>query len=212
MAIAIAEIASNGAGLRDEAALDYVVDRWHWWARNAKDVGVQTAVLGFFLQRLTGGLHARADCCRRIDWRHGRSVTTREGTEAMTANCELLTFAGSRPGQAAREVPGRTRQSPGLDKPHETGRLGRPPLQLAPHAVGQKSPNPRCHSGIHVNLEILQVSPRRVWRASPLVRRLFKTWKSVGAYRLHPRSDAAKRIGLLLNPLVGRLILGNSAR
>ena len=42
MAIAIAEIAPTGADLRDEVALDYVVDRWHWWARNAKDVGVQT--------------------------------------------------------------------------------------------------------------------------------------------------------------------------
>ena len=42
MAIAIAEIAATGADLRDEAALDYIVDRWHWWARNAKDVGVQT--------------------------------------------------------------------------------------------------------------------------------------------------------------------------
>ena len=34
MAIAIAEIAATGADLRDEAALDYIVDRWHWWARN----------------------------------------------------------------------------------------------------------------------------------------------------------------------------------
>ena len=42
MAIAIAEIAATGADLRDEAALNYIVDRWHWWARNAKDVGVQT--------------------------------------------------------------------------------------------------------------------------------------------------------------------------
>ena len=42
MAIAIAEIAATGADLRDEQALDYVVERWHWWAKTAKDVGGQT--------------------------------------------------------------------------------------------------------------------------------------------------------------------------
>ena len=43
MAIAIAEIAATGADLRDEKSLDYIVERWHWWSRNAKDVGVQTS-------------------------------------------------------------------------------------------------------------------------------------------------------------------------
>lgn len=42
MAIAIAEIAATGADLRSEQALDAIVDRWYWWARNAKDIGVQT--------------------------------------------------------------------------------------------------------------------------------------------------------------------------
>ena len=42
MAIAIAEIAATGTDLRDEQAQDYVVERWHWWAKTAKDVGVQT--------------------------------------------------------------------------------------------------------------------------------------------------------------------------
>ncbi|WP_448407230.1 ADP-ribosylglycohydrolase family protein [Mycolicibacterium sp. XJ647] len=42
MAIAIAEYAAMGADLRRETSLDYIVRRWHWWARNAKDVGVQT--------------------------------------------------------------------------------------------------------------------------------------------------------------------------
>jgi ADP-ribosylglycohydrolase len=42
MAIAIAEVAATGADLRDDGALDLIVERWHWWARNAKDVGVQT--------------------------------------------------------------------------------------------------------------------------------------------------------------------------
>lgn len=43
MAIAIAEVAATGADLRYEAALDLVVERWHWWARNAKDIGIQTS-------------------------------------------------------------------------------------------------------------------------------------------------------------------------
>jgi ADP-ribosylglycohydrolase len=42
MAIAIAEIAATGADLRDEQAQDYVVERWHWWAKTAKDIGGQT--------------------------------------------------------------------------------------------------------------------------------------------------------------------------
>jgi ADP-ribosylglycohydrolase/protein-tyrosine phosphatase len=43
MAIAIAEIAATGADLRDEDALDYIVERWHSWAQTAKDIGNQTS-------------------------------------------------------------------------------------------------------------------------------------------------------------------------
>ncbi len=43
MAIAVAEIASTGADLRDETSLDYSVDRWYGWSRTAKDIGVQTS-------------------------------------------------------------------------------------------------------------------------------------------------------------------------
>ncbi len=42
MAIAIAEVAATGADLRDEEALDALVQRWHEWSQHAKDVGVQT--------------------------------------------------------------------------------------------------------------------------------------------------------------------------
>ena len=42
MAFAIAEGASTGADLRDDGALDLIVERWNWWARNPKDIGVQT--------------------------------------------------------------------------------------------------------------------------------------------------------------------------
>lgn len=42
MAIAIAEVASTGADLRDESALNAIVRRWYEWSCNAKDVGIQT--------------------------------------------------------------------------------------------------------------------------------------------------------------------------
>ncbi|MGZ6832984.1 MAG: ADP-ribosylglycohydrolase family protein [Mycobacteriaceae bacterium] len=42
MAIAIAEVAATGADLRQEQALDAVVERWYEWSQHAKDVGVQT--------------------------------------------------------------------------------------------------------------------------------------------------------------------------
>ncbi len=42
MAIAIAEVAATGADLRDAAAHDAIVARWHEWSLGAKDVGIQT--------------------------------------------------------------------------------------------------------------------------------------------------------------------------
>lgn len=42
MAIAIAEVAATGADLRDPAAQDRIVARWHEWSLRAKDVGIQT--------------------------------------------------------------------------------------------------------------------------------------------------------------------------
>ncbi|MGE5694304.1 MAG: ADP-ribosylglycohydrolase family protein [Candidatus Sericytochromatia bacterium] len=42
MAIAIAEVAATGADLRDAAAQDKIVARWHEWSLVAKDVGIQT--------------------------------------------------------------------------------------------------------------------------------------------------------------------------
>lgn len=42
MAIAIAEFAATGADLRDEEIQDCIVQRWHAWAKTAKDVGNQT--------------------------------------------------------------------------------------------------------------------------------------------------------------------------
>lgn len=42
MAVSIAEVAATGADLRDDAAQDAIVMRWHEWSRSAKDVGIQT--------------------------------------------------------------------------------------------------------------------------------------------------------------------------
>ena len=73
MAIAIAEIAATGADLRDEAALDYIADRWHWWARNAKDIGVQTrSVLSAAARRGISARTAREEAAAL----HGRTGRT----------------------------------------------------------------------------------------------------------------------------------------
>jgi ADP-ribosylglycohydrolase len=42
MAIAIAEVATTGADLRQEEAQDAIARRWHEWSQHAADVGVQT--------------------------------------------------------------------------------------------------------------------------------------------------------------------------
>jgi ADP-ribosylglycohydrolase len=45
MAIAIAEVSATGADLRTEAARNQIAARWVEWARDAKDVGVQTSAV-----------------------------------------------------------------------------------------------------------------------------------------------------------------------
>lgn len=45
MMIAIAEVASQGMDLRDEAAQDAVVARWVSWSRQSPDVGIQTSTV-----------------------------------------------------------------------------------------------------------------------------------------------------------------------
>lgn len=72
MAVAIAEVAATGANLRDEAAQDAIVARWHEWSRDAKDVGIQTrSVLNACRAHITA---ARArDAAREVHERTGRS-------------------------------------------------------------------------------------------------------------------------------------------
>ena len=54
MAIAVLETAAFGGDLRDPQALEDIVERWAWWARNAKDIGPQTkAVLSAVAENTT---------------------------------------------------------------------------------------------------------------------------------------------------------------
>ena len=45
MALPIARAAATGADLRDEAVLDSIAVAWVSWAREAKDVGIQTSAV-----------------------------------------------------------------------------------------------------------------------------------------------------------------------
>ncbi len=66
MAIAIAEVAATGADLRDEKALDAIVNRWHEWMKTAKDVGIQTSSV-----------------LRAAGWLGLSAQTAREASEAL---------------------------------------------------------------------------------------------------------------------------------
>ncbi|MCU1657866.1 MAG: ADP-ribosylation/Crystallin [Pseudonocardiales bacterium] len=74
MAIAIAEVAATGADLRDEAAQDAIVRRWHGWIRDAKDVGIQTrSVLTAAGRAGLSAAHAR-DESAKLHQRTGRTA------------------------------------------------------------------------------------------------------------------------------------------
>ncbi|HTM83509.1 MAG TPA: ADP-ribosylglycohydrolase family protein, partial [Mycobacterium sp.] len=87
MAIAIAEIAATGADLRDQAALDYIAERWHGWARDAKDVGVQTrSVLSAAGRR---GISARTAREESADLHESTGRTAGNGSLMRTAPVAL---------------------------------------------------------------------------------------------------------------------------
>jgi ADP-ribosyl-[dinitrogen reductase] hydrolase len=74
MAIAIAEVAATGADLRDDAAQNAIVERWHGWSRSAKDVGVQTSnVLGALGAQGVSAGNAK-DASRRLHERTGHTA------------------------------------------------------------------------------------------------------------------------------------------
>lgn len=61
--IAVAEILSTGAGLCEQSELDYVVERWAWWSRNASDAGADESVrcLALAIPAALANLHPHAD-------------------------------------------------------------------------------------------------------------------------------------------------------
>jgi ADP-ribosyl-[dinitrogen reductase] hydrolase len=74
MAIAIAEVAATGQDLRDDAAQDAIVRRWHQWSLGAKDIGTQTsAILGEAARRGRTAQAARA-ASAALHTRTGRSA------------------------------------------------------------------------------------------------------------------------------------------
>jgi ADP-ribosylglycohydrolase len=71
MAILIARAAATGADLRDEAVLDGITAGWVSWAREAKDVGVQTSAVLRSLKDPTAA--AVAESARQVHQRTGCS-------------------------------------------------------------------------------------------------------------------------------------------
>lgn len=68
MAVAIAESLAAAADFRYPKSLDAVVKRWHWWARNAKDVDPQTwEVLRAVSQRSVTSEAARDEAAKLSD-------------------------------------------------------------------------------------------------------------------------------------------------
>ena len=92
MAIAIAEIAATGADLRHEKSRDYIVERWHWWFRTAKDIGVQTStVLSAAGQR---GISARSAREESIAFHARNGHSTGNGSLMRTAPVALAYLDG----------------------------------------------------------------------------------------------------------------------
>jgi ADP-ribosyl-[dinitrogen reductase] hydrolase len=85
MAIAIAETAATGAGLRTADAQDRIVARWEEWAGSAKDIGIQTAHV---LSRGAGGGAAAANKAS-AELHHRTGKTAGNGSLMRTAPIAL---------------------------------------------------------------------------------------------------------------------------
>lgn len=112
MAIAIAEIAATGADLRDEAAQDKIVARWHEWSLRAKDVGVQTRGVLSAVARADDISAARARTeAAALHERTGR--TAGNGSLMRTAPVALAHLDDEKAMvQAARAISGLTHHDP----------------------------------------------------------------------------------------------------
>jgi ADP-ribosyl-[dinitrogen reductase] hydrolase len=111
MAIAIAELAAEGADLRDTEALDGLVKRWYDWYKAAKDVGVQTSSV--ISQAGAGGItasKARAESAAL----HEQSERTAGNGSLMRTAPVALAYLGDEAGllEAARTVSQLTHYDP----------------------------------------------------------------------------------------------------
>ncbi|OBH55031.1 ribosylglycohydrolase [Mycobacterium mantenii] len=101
MAIAIAETAAGGVDLREEAALDAIVQRWHQWMRTAKDVGIQTSQV----LRSAGSYGLSARTARKASATlHNRTGRTAGNGSLMRTAPVALAYLDDEPGliEAAR--------------------------------------------------------------------------------------------------------------
>lgn len=103
MAIAIAETAAPGVDLREEAALDAIVQRWHQWMKTAKDVGIQTSQV----LRTPGSYGLSARTAREASTAlHNRTGRTAGNGSLMRTAPVALAYLDDEPGlvEAARTV------------------------------------------------------------------------------------------------------------
>ena len=87
MAIAIAEVAATGADLRDEKALDAIVNRWHEWMKTAKDIGIQTSSV----LRAAGWLGLSAQTAREASAALHERTWPHRGQRLADAHCAIGT-------------------------------------------------------------------------------------------------------------------------
>lgn len=113
MAIAIAEVAADGRDLRDEAAQDAVVRRWHQWANapGTKDVGIQTRHV---LARAGAGGISAATARAAAAEAHAETGMTAGNGSLMRTTPVALAYLDDEEGlvDAARAISGLTHHDP----------------------------------------------------------------------------------------------------
>ena len=90
MAIAIAEVSATGADLRTERARDQIAARWAGWAKDSKDVGVQTQAV---LSAATRAARSRGETVPTGDDLTSASVEHHDHTGRSGGNGSLMRTA-----------------------------------------------------------------------------------------------------------------------
>ena len=142
MAIAIAEVAASGADLRDEKALDAIVNRWHEWMKTAKDVGIQTSSV----LRAAGWLGLSAQTAREAsEALHERSGRTAGNGSLMRTAPVALAYLDDEAAlvEAARAVSELTHYDPEAGDACVLWCLRHPPRH--PHRRAGRADRPAAH-------------------------------------------------------------------